>query len=166
MTLTNAIKESLSYERRTARGTQTPLQTLNSRRGSCRDYATLMMEAARALGFAARFVSGYLYVPSRDSGETHVGGGSTHAWCQIFLPAPAGSNSTRPTASSAIAISSASRWRATPGRPFRFTDSTMARSRTNRAWSSRSMSGVSGTGNPRLRIAKTSSHEAFWLVVF
>ena len=86
MTLTNAIKESLSYERRTARGTQTPLQTLDSRRGSCRDYATLMMEAARALGFAARFVSGYLYVPSRDSGETHVGGGSTHAWCQIFLP--------------------------------------------------------------------------------
>ena len=86
MTLTNAIKESLSYERRTARGTQTPLQTLDSRRGSCRDFATLMMEAARALGFAARFVSGYLYVPSRDSGASHVGGGSTHAWCQIFLP--------------------------------------------------------------------------------
>jgi len=45
-----------------------------------------MMEAARALGFAARFVSGYLYVPSRDSGESHRGGGSTHAWCQVYLP--------------------------------------------------------------------------------
>ena len=44
------------------------------------------MEAARTLGFAARFVSGYLYVPSRDSGESHLGGGSTHAWCQIYLP--------------------------------------------------------------------------------
>ncbi len=86
MTLTNALKEGLSYERRTARGTQTPLQTLASRRGSCRDFATLMMEAARTLGFAARFVSGYLYVPSRDSGESHLGGGSTHAWCQIYLP--------------------------------------------------------------------------------
>ena len=58
MTLTYAIKEGLSYERRTARGTQSPLQTLASRRGSCRDFATLMMEAARALGFAASFVSG------------------------------------------------------------------------------------------------------------
>ena len=66
MTLTNAIKEGLVYERRTESGTQSPLYTLSSRRGSCRDFATLMMEAARALGFAARFVSGYLYVPSRD----------------------------------------------------------------------------------------------------
>jgi transglutaminase-like putative cysteine protease len=86
MTLTYAIKEGLSYERRTARGTQSPLQTLASRRGSCRDFATLMMEAARALGFAARFVSGYLYVPERDSGERYLGSGSTHAWCQIYLP--------------------------------------------------------------------------------
>ncbi|THD44375.1 MAG: transglutaminase family protein [Bradyrhizobium sp.] len=86
MTLTYAIKEGLSYERRTARGTQSPLQTLASRRGSCRDFATLMMEAARALGFAARFVSGYLYVPNGDGGERHLGGGSTHAWCQIYLP--------------------------------------------------------------------------------
>ncbi len=86
MTLTYAIKEGLSYERRTARGTQSPLQTLASRRGSCRDFATLMMEAARALGFAARFVTGYLYVPDRDTGEGYLGGGSTHAWCQIYLP--------------------------------------------------------------------------------
>jgi transglutaminase-like putative cysteine protease len=86
MTLTYAIKEGLSYERRTERGTQSPLQTLGFRRGSCRDFATLMMEAARALGFAARFVSGYLYVPDRDNGERHLGGGSTHAWCQIYLP--------------------------------------------------------------------------------
>ena len=86
MTLTYAIKEGLFYERRTEKGTQTPLQTLASRRGSCRDFATLMMEAARALGFAARFVSGYLYVPDRDSGEVRLGGGSTHAWCQVYLP--------------------------------------------------------------------------------
>jgi transglutaminase-like putative cysteine protease len=86
MTLTYAIKEGLFYERRVERGTQSPLQTLASRRGSCRDFATLMVEAARALGLAARFVSGYLYVPDRDTGERHLGGGSTHAWCQIYLP--------------------------------------------------------------------------------
>jgi transglutaminase-like putative cysteine protease len=63
-------------------------------RGSCRDFALLMMEAVRSLGLAARFVSGYLYVPSRDlfgdggghMGGEHVGGGSTHAWCQVYLP--------------------------------------------------------------------------------
>ncbi len=86
MTLTYAIKEGFVYERRTERGTQSPLQTLESRRGSCRDFATLMMEAARALGLAARFVTGYLYVPDRDRGETHLGGGATHAWCQVYLP--------------------------------------------------------------------------------
>ncbi len=86
MTMNYAIKESLSYQRRSARGTQSPLQTLALRRGSCRDFATLMMEAARALGFAARFVSGYLYVPDRDTGESYRGGGSTHAWLQIYLP--------------------------------------------------------------------------------
>jgi transglutaminase-like putative cysteine protease len=86
MTLTCAIKEGLSYERRAEKGTQSPLQTLASRRGSCRDFATLMVEAARALGLAARFVSGYLYVPDRDIGESCLGGGSTHAWCQIYLP--------------------------------------------------------------------------------
>jgi transglutaminase-like putative cysteine protease len=44
-----------------------------------------MMEAARALGFAARFVTGYVYVPTRD-GPIRLGGGSTHAWCQIYVP--------------------------------------------------------------------------------
>jgi transglutaminase-like putative cysteine protease len=41
--------------------------------------------AATSLGFAARFVTGYIYVPDRD-GSTTLGGGSTHAWCQVYLP--------------------------------------------------------------------------------
>ncbi len=86
MTLTYAIKEGFQYERRTARGTQSPSQTLATRRGSCRDFATLMMEAARALGLAARFVSGYLYTPESDSEKRYLGAGSTHAWCQVYLP--------------------------------------------------------------------------------
>jgi len=44
-----------------------------------------MMEAVRALGMAARFVSGYLYNPRNDRAR-HVGGGSTHAWLQVYLP--------------------------------------------------------------------------------
>ena len=88
MTLTYAVMEGLSYERRTERGTQSPLQTLSVRRGACRGFATLMGEAARSLGFAARFVSEYIYVPDRDGGQRNLGGGSTHAWCQVYLPGP------------------------------------------------------------------------------
>ncbi len=85
MTMCYAIHESFVYERRLASGTQTPLDTLQFRRGTCRDFAVLMMEAARSLGLAARFVTGYIYVPGRDGSITR-GGGSTHAWCQIYLP--------------------------------------------------------------------------------
>jgi transglutaminase-like putative cysteine protease len=86
MTMTYAIKEGFSYERRETAGVQTPVQTLDRRRGSCRDFAVLMIEAARALGIAARFVSGYVYDPRGDDGPVRLGGGSTHAWCQIYLP--------------------------------------------------------------------------------
>ena len=82
-----AFHDRFSYSRREEMGTQDPVRTLASRSGSCRDYALLMMEAARSLGFAARFVSGYLYddqvVACR---RTLVGGGETHAWVQIYLP--------------------------------------------------------------------------------
>jgi transglutaminase-like putative cysteine protease len=85
MTLCNAIHESFSYARRLNGETQTASETLELRRGTCGDFAVLMVEAVRSLGFAARFVSGYLYVPDRD-GSKKLGGGSTHAWCQVYLP--------------------------------------------------------------------------------
>jgi transglutaminase-like putative cysteine protease len=83
-TMTMAIKESFKYLRRPDPGTQRPSTTLLTRAGTCRDFALLMIEAARALGLAARFVTGYLYSPARDG--NHRGGGATHAWCQVFLP--------------------------------------------------------------------------------
>ena len=85
MTMCFAIHEGFSYARRHAHGTQPPMVTLRLRKGTCRDFALLMMEAARSLGLAARFVTGYVYVADRDGSITR-GGGSTHAWCQIYLP--------------------------------------------------------------------------------
>src|SRR4051794_2492306 len=85
MTLNTAIRESFVYMRRSEEGTRDPGLTLRLGQGSCRDLALLMMEAVRSLGLAARFVSGYVYVPSRDTPD-HRGGGSTHAWCQVYLP--------------------------------------------------------------------------------
>ena len=84
-TMTYSIREQFCYVRREEMGVQYPIETLLRGSGSCRDFAVLMMEAVRTLGFAARFVSGYLYVPSRGSGHT-VGGGATHAWVQVYLP--------------------------------------------------------------------------------
>jgi len=85
MTLCFAIHESFAYSRRSERGTQPPAVTLARRRGTCRDFALLMIDALRSLGFAARFVSGYVYVPDRDD-ATIQGGGATHAWAQVYLP--------------------------------------------------------------------------------
>ena len=85
MTMCYAIRESFVYQRRSIRGIQLPIETLELRSGTCRDFALLMIEAARALGLPARFVSGYVYVPDRDGSPT-LGGGSTHAWCQVYLP--------------------------------------------------------------------------------
>jgi transglutaminase-like putative cysteine protease len=79
-----SIKRDFTYVARHEKGTQTPIETLAKRQGTCRDFAVLMIEAVRALGFAARFVSGYVYNPSRS--EDRLGGGNTHAWVRIFLP--------------------------------------------------------------------------------
>jgi transglutaminase-like putative cysteine protease len=85
--MTRAIREDFIYEARTAEGTNPSTVTLETRTGACRDFALLMMEAARSLGLAARFVSGYLYDAALvDSDEHMVGGGATHAWCAIYLP--------------------------------------------------------------------------------
>jgi len=94
---TRAVLEAMSteirgftYQARDAEGTQTALDTLRSRSGTCRDYAWLMIEALRSLGIACRFVSGYLYDPTLDVGATgggpRVGAGATHAWLNVYLP--------------------------------------------------------------------------------
>jgi transglutaminase-like putative cysteine protease len=79
--MTRGIRGGFRYQRREAKGIQTPRETLLLRQGSCRDFAVLMIDAVRSLGFAARFASGYLAV----SPDTPAGG-ATHAWAQVCLP--------------------------------------------------------------------------------
>jgi transglutaminase-like putative cysteine protease len=83
--MTRGIKDEFAYLRRVEKGVQSPGETLRRRSGSCRDFAVLMMEAVRSLGVAARFVSGYIFVPD-GSQAAAVGGGATHAWMQAYLP--------------------------------------------------------------------------------
>jgi transglutaminase-like putative cysteine protease len=85
--LNAGVKASISYQSRESEGTQTPVETLNRGWGSCRDLAVLLIEAARCLGLGARVVTGYLYNPSADNGDTAAtGAGATHAWADIYLP--------------------------------------------------------------------------------
>lgn len=83
----DAIWNDLTYQAREVEGTQPPGETLRLKSGTCRDYAWLMIEALRRLGFACRFVSGYIYDPVLDGGEVGMtGSGATHAWLQVYLP--------------------------------------------------------------------------------
>jgi transglutaminase-like putative cysteine protease len=77
--LNTAIHQTLAYKWREEYGVQLPCASLQLGTGSCRDYAVLMMEAARHLGFAARFVTGYIQM---EAGQH----GATHAWTEIYLP--------------------------------------------------------------------------------
>ena len=79
--LSQAIHSTFRYQRRDAKGVQSPVETLRLGHGSCRDFAMLMIDAARALGLAAQFASGYLILSSDEHG-------STHAWAQVYLPGP------------------------------------------------------------------------------
>ena len=81
--LNQTIRTQMTYAERWQEGVQSPAETLRLGSGSCRDFAWLMVEALRRLGYAARFVTGYLHAP-RASGVR--GAGATHAWVQVFLP--------------------------------------------------------------------------------
>jgi len=86
--MTRFIRGTMQYRERLSAGVQPPCDTLRLQSGACRDFATLMIEAVRQLGYAASFVSGYLYNPWLDdeTRQKRVGAGSTHAWVQVYLP--------------------------------------------------------------------------------
>ncbi|MBE9179010.1 transglutaminase family protein [Oculatella sp. LEGE 06141] len=67
----------------TVRETGAPLPpgiTWTQKLGSCRDVAVLFMEACRAMGLAARFVSGY------QEGDPDSDNRDLHAWAEVYLP--------------------------------------------------------------------------------
>ena len=80
-TINRHIFAAFKYQRRDEPGVQTPAETLKKGSGSCRDFATLLLEACRTWGLAARFASGYMQCEA-----TEAGGASTHAWTEVYLP--------------------------------------------------------------------------------
>jgi transglutaminase-like putative cysteine protease len=83
--LNTAVQRALVYSRRDEQGIQSAGETLERGTGSCRDYAVLLIELCRALGLAARFVSGYLFEPAA-TGATPPLPPAMHAWAEVYLP--------------------------------------------------------------------------------
>jgi len=81
-----ALQPHIVYGERHELGTQVPAETLRKKTGACRDFAMVFIEAARYLGFGARFVSGYLYDPALDKGDATPATAATHAWAEVYLP--------------------------------------------------------------------------------
>ena len=88
--LNQRIYRNMRYQVREEGDPQPPSITWMQQSGTCRDFVVLFMAACRAVGLAARFVSGY---EQGDPAYEQM----LHAWAEVYLPGAGWRGSPWPT---------------------------------------------------------------------
>jgi transglutaminase-like putative cysteine protease len=84
--LTRRIHTDFTYDPK-ATSVSTPLdEVLHHRLGVCQDFAQVQIGCLRALGLAARYVSGYLATQPPPGQPRLVGADASHAWVSVYCP--------------------------------------------------------------------------------
>ncbi len=84
LALMHTVHGSLTYTKGSTAVTTTAAQALALGKGVCQDFSHVMLAACRSAGFAARYVSGYLFTHGMQGNNFDEA--ATHAWVDVLIP--------------------------------------------------------------------------------
>ena len=86
LSLVGRIFTEFTYDKSATNVDTSVGQVLAERKGVCQDFAHVAISCLRALGLAARYVSGYLETSPPPGKPRLVGADASHAWISLFVP--------------------------------------------------------------------------------
>lgn len=84
--LMSRIHADFVYESQSTQVNTPALEALAQRKGVCQDFAHIMLACLRAMGLAARYVSGYLLTEPPPGQPRLTGSDASHAWVSVYIP--------------------------------------------------------------------------------
>ena len=84
--LMRRIHRDFRYDTESTEISTPVLEAFQTKRGVCQDFAHVMIGGLRAMGLAARYVSGYLLTQPPPGKKRLVGADASHAWVSVWCP--------------------------------------------------------------------------------